>query len=569
MDTQATFFATMIDEWARCGIQDAVISPGSRSTLLAAMIESDPRIRTHVMVDERSAAFFALGIAQVTGRPTLIWTSTGTASVEVHAAVVEAHHARVPLLVCTADRPPELHHSRDWQSTPQTGIYASSTRWSFDPGVATIDMSRHWRSIAARSVAETMHHPSGPGPVHLNLPIREPWAYEIGDLPAGRDGGRPWHRHHRPVTLPSPDVVKELALGGRRGVIVAGKGGYDVDALHACAAALGWPVLADFRSRARLPLPNTVGTMDALLRSERFRSRQKPDVVLRLGTPPLSRFTPVWVAEAGAEEWLVDPIDNWEGSVPHAANIVQADPTELLRAVSRAATGERVAGWLESWQHAEQLALATIEAGIPRDSLNEPAIARALVDNLPDGANLFASTSMPVRDIEWYGKPRGGLSVYANRGVSGMDGLISTAAGIASASRQPTVMLVGDLSFLYDLNALWATKGATEQIDLTIVVMDNNGGGIFSILPYFSAIDPAVFERVLGTPQDVDIPSIAEALGVKVETIRTLDELMPAVHSALDAGGMRVVYARTIDRATNAALHKQIHANVAAAIDAE
>ncbi len=570
-DVQATFFATLVDEWVRGGVTDAVVCPGNRSTLLSAVIANDGRLRTHSMVDERSASFFALGLAKATGRPALLWCTSGTATAELHAAVIEAHQGQVPLLVCTADRPVELQHARDWQTIDQSRLYEGTTRWHFDPGVADDVMSKSWRSIAARSVAETLYHPIGRGPVHINLPVREPWKFEIGELPPGRSNSRPWHSTVPGLVQPSPEVVGELASrAGTEGVIVVGKVEVEAAAVHACAQALGWPVIPEIRSGCRTSEVTTVGAADDILRSAQFAEAHRPTTVLRLGAPILSKSVAVWLAAAGAEEWLVDQYDTWVGPAPDATHIVRADPTTLCLAISEMLAYEtsgkqQDSTWLQRWQGAELRAQGALDDALST-GLSEPFLARSLVAGLPDNSILFAATSMPVRDVEWYGRPRDGLRVLANRGASGMDGIVSTAAGASIASGLPTVLLVGDLTFLYDLNALWNLPGASGSIDLTIVVVDNNGGGIFSMLPQLSSLERDVFERFVATPQTVDIAAVTKSFGIPFANVKTAEEFVPSVLSALEKGGLQMVYVKS-DRSTNADVHEQVHAAAVAAIE--
>ena len=561
-DTQATFLATLIDEWVRGGVTDVVVAPGNRSTLMSALMVSDGRLRVHVMVDERSASYFALGLGLATGRPAVFWCTSGTATAEAHAAVIEADQAGVPLLVCTADRPPEARHVRDWQSIDQDHLYGRSPRWFLDPGVADLASASTWRSIAARAVLETMNHPNGPGPVHLNLPIREPWSLEVGDTPAGRSDGAPWHVQTKRITaVRAEDIAVVTDLAGKRGVIIAGGGDLDPDAVHGLAAALGWPVLAEARSGCRTWAATAIALTDEIVRVESLAYELRPEVVVRLGTPGLSKPVAQWLKASAAVEILVDPFDRWVGAAADVQTIVAADPVLFCEEVTRHTGACDVpAGWLEQWQDAEgrvETALATV---FGNDALTEPAISRAVAGATKEGDVLFVAPSMPVRDIESYAPKRSSLPVLANRGASGMDGVISTAAGVAAASGH-TTLLTGDLTFLYDLNALWVIRGAAVPVSLTVVVVDNGGGGIFSLLPQLSAINEATFEKVVGTPQSVDIERVVEAFDIDLVRPATLSELHDAV--AEPSTGMRVIYLKT-DRKSNVTDHQTLHAAVAA-----
>ncbi len=563
-DTQATFFATLVDEWSRCGITDAVVGAGRRSTLLAGLLEVNSAIRVHVMVDERSASHFALGLSIATGRPAVMWCTSGTATVEFAAAVIEAHHSRVPLLVCTSDRPPELLHVRDWQAVDQRFLYAGSTRWSFDPGVADAAMRQSWRSIAARAFGETLHNPSGPGPVHLNLPIREPWTFDAGELPPGRPNGVPWHTWPRATVRPSNESIGALIAGERKGVIIAGNADYDYEPVHACARALGWPVFAEARSGTRVPESTTIAGYDALLRSPAFMEVHRPDVVVRFGMPVLSKTVTQWLQTHTPEQWLVSPFDEWTGTAGDAANIVRADIDEFCATVLALGPESADASWLQSWQRAERLAQRAIDEALLFDVVTEPFVARSLAHSLPEGSILFASTSMPVRDVEWYAPARRGLSVIANRGVSGLEGMVSTAAGVALNNAGPNVLLTGDLGFLYDLNALWTLKGISGDLQLTIVIVDNDGGGIFDAFPELRGLGQNVYERVTFAPHRTDIVAAVEGLDVPVSVVTDPARLVDTVVQKCVEGGLGVVYV-PIDRDTSSTMRKNIHACVASA----
>ncbi|MGH9164350.1 MAG: 2-succinyl-5-enolpyruvyl-6-hydroxy-3-cyclohexene-1-carboxylic-acid synthase, partial [Acidimicrobiales bacterium] len=334
---QATFCATLVDEWVRGGVAEAVVAPGSRSTPLALALATEPRLRTTVVLDERGAGFVALGLALATGRPVVVLTTSGTAAVNLHPAVVEAHHARVPLLVCTADRPPELHHVGAPQTIAQDRLFEGVLRWAVSPGVADQAGVATWRSLAARAVAEATAGPGGPGPVQLNLAFRDPLVGEAGAaLPAGRGDGGPWHRVAAPVAAPPADVVAALAGHGGRGVVVAGAGAGDPVAVHALAAALGWPVLADPRSGCRLPVSTTVAAADALLRGGPFPASHRPEVVLRLGAPWASRVVAEWLAGLDVAQYLVDPHGAWLDPDRTASTVVAADPSAFAAAVVEA-----------------------------------------------------------------------------------------------------------------------------------------------------------------------------------------------------------------------------------------
>ena len=422
----ATFSATLVDEWVRAGLTDAVMAPGSRSTPLAVALVRDGRIALHVRLDERSAAFFAVGIGLATGRPAVLVTTSGTAAIEVHAAVVEAHQARVPLIVCTADRPPELHHVGAPQTVEQASLFVGALRWAVDPGVPDEAARSSWRSLGSRLVAEAVAGPMGPGPVHANLAFREPLLTDASDLPPGRRNGRPWHRVNPVRRIPAPgsfDALVALARPSAKGVIVAGAGAGRPETVRQLAAILGWPVLADPRSGARIPGEEgapTVAAADALLRVEQFAVEHVPEIVLRLGEPWASKVVANWLsssAESGATHILVDPHWAWRDPGREAEVVVPADPDHVMEALmlrTLTAAGAGAAGvpaapgaaapsaaaeWPAGWAKAEALAQKAIDRALAsHDEATEPGVARALFAWAPPGSTIVASSSMPVRD---------------------------------------------------------------------------------------------------------------------------------------------------------------------------
>lgn len=563
----ATFCATLVDEWVRGGVTDVVVAPGSRSTPMALAVAADDRLSVHVHHDERAAGFTALGLGLASGRPAVVLTTSGTAAVELHPAVVEAHQASVPMIVLTADRPPELLRVGAPQTVDQTHLFGTAVRWFADPGVASIEAMGSWRSLAARSIGEATTGVAGPGPVHLNLPFREPLVGTAGSLPDGREDGRSWHTTEgRRVAVDRHGTERLTDLLDRdRGVIVAGAGSGEPDAVFTLARATGWPVLADPRSACRVPDFAAVGAFDAILRHAPTASTLRPEVVLQLGAPPASKVLAQWIEASGATIVAVDEHGRWFDPAHAAAHVLHAEPTAAVSALARLVGGrERRDDWSGRWQAAELAAQEAIDrALLGHEEPTEPGIARTVARELPEGSTLVVSSSMPVRDVEWFGALRPGLRVLANRGANGIDGVVSTAVGVALAARRTgdaTVALVGDVAFLHDSNAL---LGIVDRgIDLTIVVVDNDGGGIFSFLPQASTLDPDRFEQLFGTPHGVDLRVLAAAHGlVTIEPAGAID-VGDAVRASVATGGARLVLVKT-DRTANVGVHDEIHAAVA------
>ena len=555
MSVQATFAATLVDEWQRQGVTDAVVCPGSRSTPLAVALARV--LRTHVRLDERSAAFYALGLATATGRPVVVCVTSGTAAAELHPAVVEAHHGCVPLIVCTADRPPELHGIGAPQTIDQVGIFTTAPRWTATPGVPAESQRDGWRPLAARAVAEAVHGPTGPGPVHLNLEFREPLVGEPGPLPP----------HPGPRTTAAGRAAR-LDVGpalGERGLIVCGGGlspGPDPRLVSELGVRLGWPVLADPRSGCRLP--GAIAAADAIVRT----GPPLPDTVVVLGAPWLSKAVAQFVTEAtrdGARVVVVDPWGRFQDPTLSATEFHRADVNAWLESALATSPIEAEPKWLRTWESLESAAQEAI-AEVLGTTLSEPVAVRAVHRYVADrSGTIVVAASMPVRDLEWFAPahatpPR----VLANRGANGIDGVVSTALGVAAARDPdgppgPTVALLGDLAFLHDVSGLVNLVG-DEQC--TFVVLDNGGGGIFSFLPQAEALDQPTFERLFGTPPTSDITAVARGFGLAVREVTSLDEMEHALGGTPPA----LVRVRVPGRAENVALHEEVNQAVRRAL---
>jgi 2-succinyl-5-enolpyruvyl-6-hydroxy-3-cyclohexene-1-carboxylate synthase len=574
-DVQAAFCAVLCDEWARAGVTDAVVAPGSRSTPMVLALDADPRIRVTVVLDERAAGFTALGLGLATGRPAVVVTTSGTASVELHPSVVEAAQGYVPLLAVTTDRPPELHHVGAPQTVEQGGLFGSAPRWSVDPGVADQAAVSGWRSLASRCVAEASTGPAGPGPVHLNLPFREPLLGrpDVVEVPPGRPGGAPWHDAGRGRrTEPDPVLVEMLGRhAGGNGLIIAGHGADHpggAGPVLALAERLGWPLLADPRSGCRVASERVVAAADALLRTAGFAART-PDAVLRVGAPWASKVLNQWLAALppGVPQALVDPWGRWADPDRGATHLGAVSVADLVVALGPGGSNA-TSDWAATWRAGEAAASAAMERLLGAGGaleLSEPAVARAALLSRPDDGLLLVSSSMPVRDLEWYGPPRAGARVLSNRGANGIDGVVSTALGAAlGRPDRPTVAVLGDLAFLYDAGALlWATHRPAR---LRLLVVDNAGGGIFSFLPQAAALPPAQFERYWGTPHGVDLVALSQAYGVAAARITSragLDRFLDPHR----AGAPVEVGVVPSDRAGNVTVHDAIHSAVARAVE--
>ncbi len=529
---QATFAATLFDEWRRAGLADVVLAPGSRSTPLALAAAATEGLTLHVRLDERSAAFFALGRALASARPVAVVVTSGTAAAELHAAVAEADLARVPLLVVTADRPPELRGVGAPQTILQSHLYGPMVRLFEEPGVARAEAAPTWRPLAERLYSAARGRRGEPGPVHLNAAFVEPLVGTAYDLPVARaetDGPDP-----------GPVAAGDLDLAGRAVLCVVGLGTSAETAARARAA--DWAVVGD------ATVPNTLAHADVVARDDALAAWLAPEVVVRLGGAPASRALAARLADWGVPVVALDgagPVADPDGVVTRR-RIGRPDPTDPTHrgdpryAARWAAVSEAIESYL---------------AERPDEVLDEPAVARAVVAVANDeGVDLVVGSSMPVRDVEWWAPPRRGR-VFANRGANGIDGVVSTALGVAAGSR--ALALVGDLTFLHDVSGLVSGLGAAGG-SLVLVVVDNRGGGIFSFLAQRALLAPERFEALFGTPHGHDLVAVARAFGARATRVGDAAALAAEVAAGLAAGGLHVVVATVPERDENVERHDRL-----------
>ncbi|HEY8840470.1 MAG TPA: 2-succinyl-5-enolpyruvyl-6-hydroxy-3-cyclohexene-1-carboxylic-acid synthase [Candidatus Dormibacteraeota bacterium] len=526
MDVTQSFAATFVDELAAQGVDFACISPGSRSAPLAIALQRHPKIRVFVHIDERSGSFFGVGLAKGTGKPVVLLCTSGTAATEFHSAVVEASHSRTPLIVLTADRPPELRDVGANQSIDQQHLYGTAVRWFFDPGAPVESASgpRQWRRLAARAYAE-----AAGGPVHINLPFREPLVPTPGELPAAL--GTAGQAISAGRTVPTPGQVTTLASAlqrAQRPLVIAGEM-RDGDRLAPALARLGLPVLAEPSSQLRRAETGAaVESYEALLRAG-WSLQHGPDLVVSLGGAPTSKVLGAWLAAASAPTFLIDPDRMWRDPDQVASHVMACDPQALLEALPAM---DRNA-WRDEWMSAGKRATAAIAATFISTPLHEGHIVRALAARLPDNGQVFVGSSMPIRAVDsfWpYAKTQ--QRFYGNRGASGIDGLVSSGLGLAAGrSHVPTVLLLGDLSVYHDMNGLWALR--RHGLRATIVVCDNNGGGVFNFLPQAQHQD--VFEELFATPLGLDFAQVARLYDLVYSPVTDRAGLEPALVDALAA----------------------------------
>jgi 2-succinyl-5-enolpyruvyl-6-hydroxy-3-cyclohexene-1-carboxylate synthase len=585
--------SAFVEELERGGLRLAVVSPGSRSTPLAVALLRAPGIETQVIVDERSASFFALGAAQASDEPVALLCTSGTAAANYHPAVCEADESAVPLVVLTADRPAELRGIGAGQTIDQVKLYGESVRWFCEVGNhdADDDGLLHYRSVACRALARARGEVR-PGPVHLNLPWREPLAPipVEGAVTAtdplalkGRDG-RPLTAVTRVATAPTEFELEEIAghIGGATsGVIVAGR---QLDPelrepLAHLARASGFPILAEPTSQLRLGPHDrslVVSHYDQLLREERFAGSVAPHLVLRFGELPTSKPLRSWLAASTADQIVVDPRGGWNEPTRRAAAIVRADPAALATGwAKRLGDGENGdrgqhlegedRGMAQRWLAADSTARAALDDSLDEqvsgDAITEPALHRALGRAHSDGDLVYTASSMPIRDQETFlDGGEADVAFLSNRGANGIDGLIASGIGAAHASGRPTTIVTGDLGLLHDLGSLAALREVTTPV--RILVIDNDGGGIFHFLPQAEAITADEFEAILGTPRGVSAERAAALFDLPHTRLTSLADLPTAL-----AAGTGVIEVKT-NRATNVAAHRAASAAVAEALAA-
>ena len=569
----------LADELARCGIAGACTSPGSRSAPLVLSLVRDGRFPCFSHVDERSAGFFALGLAKATGRPAVLACTSGTAAANYLPAVVEAREARVPLIVLTADRPPELRDTGAGQAIDQVKLYGDAVKWFAEVGVheATPQRLRWMRALACRAVWTALE--SRPGVVHLNLPLREPLILDAPLEPddrgpaegGGRPDGRAWV-----ASVPAAgdaeaaaETLARIVGHARRGIVVAGREERGRRsrahppapsplgrAAASFAQAAGWPLLADPLSGARTGAA-AIAHYDALLRVEAFATAARPEVVVRVGDLPTSKPLRTWLAGLDAVQVLLDPDRAWQDPSQVVDLVMSDEPAPTLAALARrAAPGD--SAWANGWTQADRRAGAAIDATLG-DELSEPRLAAELGALLPPEATLVVASSMPVRDVEtFFGVRDAPPRVLSNRGANGIDGTLATAYGVAAGSEDPVVALLGDVAFAHDLSSLLIARRLA--VPLTIVLVDNGGGGIFDFLPVSTQAD--AYEHHVATPTGLDAGHAAELFGCHHLAVEDLAGLRAAVDHGLGSAGTTLVHVRT-DRAQNVALHRRVWEAVA------
>ena len=578
------YVTAFVDELVRAGLHNVVICPGSRSTPLALIfaqrqaVNADIRIWMHA--DERSAAFFALGMAKASGVAVGLVCTSGTAAANFLPAVVEAHYARVPLVVLTADRPPELRDIGAPQTIDQMKLYGTHVKWDAEMALPeeTADLLRFARVMANRSVSEANAVPAGP--VHLNFPFREPLVpIPTEEVLLPRSDEQPYVQVETGARHLDQQVIERLSRYLRQhphGLIICGPT-YQHDpafpaAVVALSAALNYPILADPLSGVRCGdhvSDAIIDSYDAFLRDANFAEQVAPDAIIRFGAAVTSKpLTQYLQRYPDAPQYIIDEGGAWNDPSLRASHLLRVQDRWLCEALVRQLSSDSPtaasAAWLDLWRETARCVRAVITETINAFSETfEGRVYAELSALMPDNGTLFASSSMPVRDLDtFFPAQTRPLRFLANRGANGIDGVVSSALGASTTNEAQTVLVIGDLGFFHDLNGLLAAK--LHEIRATIVVVNNDGGGIFSFLP--QATHPEHFEQLFGTPHGLDFRHAAALYGATYSYAEHWESFREAITRSL-SGGLTIVEVRT-NRQTNVTFHRQVWAAVSAALPA-
>ncbi len=550
------FALSLVSEWELAGVTDAVISPGSRSGPMAVALGQSERIATHVVLDERSAGFHALGLSKVSGMPTVILTTSGTATANLRPSVTEAFHSGVPMIILTADRPLEAHKFGAAQTMEQEELFSDVVLFRSSPSVPDAGNRAHWRALGSRAFHESVSNPLARGPVHLNLAFREPLIEEDPEISPPRAGQATWYRTH----LDGAEGLFEDLGRARRVLMIAGESDRSLgeDEIAKCVE-LGWPVVAGPSSGFRYASGCSLGSFEAFLRSDRIRGHIWPEIVVLLGNDLASRTVSSFIAhsaKAGSRIIRVSPGWNWRDPLNVVSDFYFGTVHSFLTSLPE---GSAPSEYLKGLMAIDSAANEGIRENLGTD-LSDPVVSSEVYGAAGSGDMVFASSSMPIRDLEWFAPLSEKLpTVYSNRGVNGIDGVTSSFHGAATAHqrRNPgsrSFLLIGDLAFRHDIGAL--ADISSSGLNIFICVTDNSGGGIFSFLPRSASLEKDKFERLFAAPQNGDLAAIGSGFGLYTQVVKDVVFLRRELEEFSRKGGVRLVIARS-DRSENVAVHQK------------
>ncbi|ESU31008.1 hypothetical protein G3A_19010 [Bacillus sp. 17376] len=557
------YIAAFVAELSKTGVKDVVISPGSRSTPMALVMAEHPDLRIHIQVDERSASFFALGIAKATRKPVALLCTSGTAAANYYPAVIEASISRIPLIVLTADRPHELRDVGAPQAIDQIHLYGKNVKWFVEmaPPEKTEEMIRYARTVCGRAAATASSYPQGP--VHLNFPFREPLIpimdENMFELPERVGGYVEIETGRLSLSDQTFASISEDIASYTKGVIVCGQldNSEFTDEVIALADKLKFPIIADPLSQLRSGEhdgQHIIDAYDAFLRNEEAKAALKPDVIIRFGAMPISKALTIFIKEnRTARQFVVDSGAGWREPTMSASEMLYCDEALFCKKIGEAAGAAGKSDYLQKWLTVNELTKEQLAAISQVEELSEGKLFQQLTEMLPEGSTLFVGNSMPIRDLDsFFLLNKKNIKVMANRGANGIDGIVSTAIGVASVS-QPCYLVLGDLTFYHDLNGLLASK--LYNIDINILLINNNGGGIFSFLP--QAKEPKHFEKLFGTPLDLDFHHVVEMYNGKYDLIQDWEQFSETFAKNQEVGGLKVMEIRTT-RDSNLKEHRDL-----------
>ncbi|WP_313894470.1 2-succinyl-5-enolpyruvyl-6-hydroxy-3-cyclohexene-1-carboxylic-acid synthase [Psychrobacillus sp.] len=545
------------------GVTDVVICPGSRSTPLAYAFAKSEDFKLYRQIDERSAAFFALGIAKAKKTPVVLLCTSGTAAANFFPAIVEAFYARVPLLVVTADRPHELREVGAPQTIDQVNLFGKHVKWTVDfpipedseEGLAFIERHIH------RAISTSRTLPMGP--VHINVPFREPLLINMEKSSSATQ----MSLTEMGQLVPSEEFLtwyKKLLMAEEKGLLIVGDSIHSTEGFWEFAKSLQWPVLVDPLSNLRGSVPEEymhlcIDQYDAILKNETFGKIAVADVVIRFGAQPVSKPLTLFLKASKPKVYVVvDESSIFRDSIHLVTHHVQVGAASLWSPLEQ----KNSSTYLEDWSKANDIATACIQTYIKEEN-DEGALAGLFFESLLDGVDLFASSSMPIRDVDtFFNKTTKDIQIYCNRGTNGIDGVVSTAFGVHAATSRPGYLLIGDLAFLHDVNGLIMSR--FQKSDMTIVVMNNDGGGIFSYLP--QSAETNYFEHLFGTPTGLEFSHIAAMYDAQYDAIHTKKELQIALEQP-KTKDVRIIEVFT-NRQVNTETHRKLWTAISKELDA-
>ena len=556
---------TFIRELASIGVKYACISPGSRNTPLTLALAYNKNIKSYVHIDERCSAFFALGLAKASGTPVVVVSTSGTATAELYPAIIEAYQHRVPLIICTADRPPELLDVGANQTINQNNLYKNHIRWFFDAGLPEPISRRikHIKALAKRAVFES--YVRSRGPVHINFPFRKPFepdaftdeiddeVFELSKLVLSEKKDL-YKETEKDILVEK--WFKEIAsylIKYEKGLIIAGPEIYNPifhKACQALAGLLNYPVLADGASQLRFgehSKKNIISNFEGFLRAEKYAKKIQPDIIIQFGRTMISKALDGYLEKCNSIRFIINEFGDWFDPSNRANASFACKPylfCKMMNDFLQSKNFSRNSGnWLEKFRKADEISFKVKNKLITNSKFpNECRVIDEIVHLFPDNSQLMISNSMPIRDFDYFASNTSkNITVYNNRGASGIDGITSTALGITEANKIPTVLLTGDSAFYYDINALLSAK--KYSIPLVIILINNNGGGIFEVLPISKY--GKVFKEYFIAPHDLDFAPFVKAFGGTYKLTESWTDLRESFCTALKSKNFSVIEIRT------------------------